>query len=210
MLRSVGLAHPAEIMNEGTVKLISAIIDLLKSLAWPAVTIWVILRFRHQFRELLTRLASLKVGGGEFVFQSPPEKPQAQEKGAVNLQTGADGFLSVVTLRAVVAESGLVERNESVDGELLLFLTPQQHTWLVSTTHQIFILLDDEGTRAEGNIIMTHFERSRTLPLKTSVENGAGVVTFAAQKTGWYYSLHLFPTPSALYTAITRLVRDNR
>jgi hypothetical protein len=108
----------------------------------------------------------------------------------------------------IVAQSTLHEPNETVVGELLIFQTPEQRTWLVATNRKVFVILDDEGTRNDKRIIQAAFDRARTLPLKFDTEKRAEAVKFAAEETWWYYSKHLFPTPKSLTAAVKRLVQE--
>src|ERR1700693_317256 len=195
-------------MDEPTVKFVAALVDLVKALAWPAVAVWLVLRFRVQVSQLLTRLASLKVGGGEFVFQQPSERLPAAvpPTRADELQTGADGFLTIDSLPALVTRPALLDEREPVAGELLIFQTPKQRTWLIATTQHLFVILDDEQTRQKRNLVQTFFSRKQALPLKFGESEGSGIVKFAAEDTWWYYSRQLFPTRDALNRAMRRLV----
>ena len=196
-------------MDDGTSKVISAALDLLGKLAWPGALLIIVFSFRRQVGQLLNRLGSVKVAGSEWVFQTQtadaPKPPEQLKK--TELELGADGFLTVSSIRAAVVESGLTDKDDSISGELLIFQTPKQKTRLLATRKYVFILLDDENTRQQRRLIQTFFERNRTLPLKFDTEDGAGVVKFAAQDTWWYYSLNLFPTRRALTEAVTRLVK---
>jgi hypothetical protein len=196
-------------MDEATTKLVTALIDFAKSLIWPIILLWVIHRFGAQISALLSRLGSLKVAGSEWVFQPPA--PQSEQTPAVPpradaLELGPDGFLTTDSLRAIVSSSELLRSGESVTGELLMFQTPKQRTWLLATQRQVFVLLDDERNRSKKRIIQTRFERARTLPLEVAKEDGTGVVKFAAEDTWWYYSAQLFPKPSVLEAGVKQLV----
>jgi hypothetical protein len=125
------------------------------------------------------------------------------------LEVGPDGFLTASSIRAAVAESGLSDKDDPVTGELLIFQTPNQKTWLVATRKKVFILLDDASTRQASRLIQSVFDRNRTLPLKFDTSEGEGVVKFAAEDDWWYYSLHLFPTTGAMQKAVTRLVKKD-
>ena len=196
-------------MNENTVRVVTALVDLVKALVWPALVVWLVLRFRTQLSELLARMASVKVAGNEFVFQQSPEKLPAVEpksKQTLHLQTGADGFLTLTALRSLVSEFALLEKEEPIRGELLIFQTPRQRTWLIATRQRVFVLLDDERTRRKQRLVQTFFDLKETLPLEFRISGGAGVVKFAAEETWWYYSLNLFATTEALDAAVRRLI----
>lgn len=186
-----------------------ALVQLLGDLAWPAVALYVIYTFRAPLIELLKRLASLKVGDNEFLFQKPTETTVSvlAHRSSPTVELGADSFLTVHSIHSFVADSGLLDEGDEVKKELLIFQTPQQRTWLVSTRNHMFLLLDSEQTRGKLNVVQTFFDKNNTLPLDFTAQNGAGAVKFAAEKTWWYYSLHLFPSTSSLNDAIRRLIQ---
>lgn len=126
-------------MDDSTAKIYSATLEFLGKLAWPIVMLFALYKFRVQFGQLLSRLGSVKVAGSEWVFQTQidnaPEPSKELKK--TKLEVGADGFLNALSIRAAVAESGLLEADESVTGELLIFQTPNQRTWLVATDRHL-------------------------------------------------------------------------
>jgi hypothetical protein len=196
-------------MDDGTSKVILATLDFLGKLAWPGALLFIVFSFRRQVGELLNRLGSLKVAGSEWVFQrqtaDAPEPSNQLKK--TELEVGPDGFLKASSIRAAVAESGLPDKDDPITGELLIFQTPNQKTWLVATKKTVFILLDDASTRQASRLIQSAFDKNRTLPLKFDTSDGEGVVKFAAEDEWWYYSLYLFPTTGALQKEVTRLVK---
>lgn len=192
-------------MTDSDVKLSVALIDLLKALLWPLVVLYLFSRFRVQIVELLSRLGSFKVAGGEFVFQQPSGKARPAER-QVPLKLGPDGFLTINTVHAIVLDFALLEEIEPITGELLFFQTPRQRTWLVATTKRCFIVLDDEKTRQKRNLVQTLFGIEQVLPLDFGISRGSGIVKFAAENTWWFYSRDLFGTSEALTNAVRRLV----
>lgn len=188
----------------------AATLQFLSSLVWPAFLLWLLWRFRRHIEQLLARLASLKVAGSEFVFQAPsdkPEKPSPTAKQAI-LELPANSFVSVSDLRTLVERSGLLKQGETLNGYLLLFQTPAQHTWLLATTESMFVVLDDAGTRRTAELIQTVIPRHKVLPIKIDVEDGAGIVRFEGEDTWWYYSRDLFPTAKSLRESIKTLVQE--
>jgi len=186
-----------------------AILQFLGQLAWPLALLTIIWRFRHPIESLLSRVASIKVGGSEWVFQEPTAtSPTTTKQRSISSTTlGPDGFLTVESLRALVSQSGLLDGPaDEVRKELLIFQTPRQRTWLVATDSSVFIALDDERTRTKWSLIQTVFEKSKALPLSFGEDQGSGMVRFDAEDTWWYYSFHLFPTTSALQEAVGKLI----
>ena len=189
----------------------AATLQFLSSLLWPAILFWLLWRFRKQIEQLLLRLASVKVAGSEFVFQAPSdkaEKPSATAKQAI-LELPPDSFIPVSGIRTIVERSGLLDVGDTVTGHLLLFQTPAQHTWLVATTKSMFVLLDDAGTRRSAELIQTFLPRNEVLPIKTDMEDGAGVVRFRGEDTWWYYGRDLFPSAKSLNDSIKTLLRPS-
>ena len=91
-----------------------------------------------------------------------------------NPKLGADGFLTVDSLRTAVLELTGEDGEETIKSELLIFQTPKQRSW--------------PSTMRRLSIIQTLFPLDRTLPLDFGVSHGAGIVRFAAEDTWWYYS----------------------
>ena len=196
-------------MADAITEITVAVIHLLEKLVWPTVLLIILSRFRLQIRSLLTKLATMKVGGTEFTFQhSVNSPPNNQEIKSVLLNIGPDGFLTTDTLKALVENSSLITSDQHVKSLLQIFQTPEQRTWLVATNDFVFILLDDESTRKGETIIQNFFESEKTLPVKFKEVNGSGIVNFGADKNWWYYSLHLFPTTSSLQEAIHKLIAE--
>ena len=185
-----------------------AIIQLIGQLAWPIALLLVVYRFRKQIERLLSRVASVKVAGSEWVFQEPAAESLAMTSRPASAapEVGPDDFLSAEGVRQAISNSGLVEANEPLERELLIFQTPEQRTWLVVSSNYTFVVLDDRGTRARGNLVQTSFARSKTLPLRFDSDNGAGIVKFAAEPNWWYYSVQLFPSTSRLQSSVEKLV----
>jgi hypothetical protein len=185
-----------------------ALVQLIGQLAWPLALLAVIWRFRNQIQSLLTRVASVKVGGSEWVFQEPssnkPVTISQQARSAPAL--GPDGFVTVEGLHALVSSSGLLVDGDTTKKELVIFQTPRQRTWLLASRTSVYVILDDKRTRRKRSLIQTYFSKDRALPLDFGSGKNAGIVKFAAESTWWYYSLHLFPTTSKLQHAIERLV----
>ena len=196
-------------MNEHTSKVIVAILELIGHLIWPMVFLFLIFKFRKYIEALLTRLGSLKIAGSEWVFQQTTDKEvQTKSESIEKIQIGPDGFYSSEGIRKIVIASNLLENDDTVKQELLIFQTPKQRTWLVATKKYLFVLLDDESTQKINALIQTFFEKSKTLPVQFSIHDKAGTVKFDAEDIWWYYSFNLFPTTNSLKNAIKNLIKD--
>jgi hypothetical protein len=199
-------------MDETSIKFYSATLEFLGTLMWPLMLLFVLLHFHPQIIQLLSRLGSVKVAGSEWVFQPPtPSAPLATKALTQRkLEVSADGFLNAINIHAAVMDSSLLHAGETVTGELLIFQSPRQRTWLVATSKSVFVLLDDEKTRQDLRLIQTCFEKAAAMPLEFNTGDGAGIVKFAAETRWWYYSLSLFPTPDGLKAAVSRLLLSEK
>jgi len=198
-----------DFMDEHTSKVIVAILELIGHLIWPMVFLFLIFKFRKYIEALLTRLGSLKIAGSEWVFQQTTDKEvQTKSESIEKIQIGPDGFYSSEGIRKIVIASNLLENDDTVKQELLIFQTPKQRTWLVATKKYLFVLLDDESTQKINALIQTFFEKSKTLPVQFSIHDNAGTVKFDAEDIWWYYSFNLFPTTNSLKNAIKNLIKD--
>jgi uncharacterized protein YecT (DUF1311 family) len=93
--------------------LLEAIIKFINAIAWPAVIGFVALNFRKEFRSILKRIQSAKVGGAEFSFEQQKEVEEATTKASANL-------LSELSANNQFAISSGSERNVmtgDVDGD---------------------------------------------------------------------------------------------
>lgn len=189
----------------------AATLQFLSSLIWPLFFIWIVFNFRPQFEKLLHRLASIKFPGGEAVFQKPSSKAlQVNEEVSSEISLcGPDGFYTKAGIRELVAKSSQLPSSDEVTGELLMFDTTSQHTWLVATTKKMFILLDDDYTRDSGLVIQSVLNKKKSWPLEFDTEKGEGIVCFGTDDTYWYYSTKVFPVRKDIRNKVKRLL-DNK
>jgi hypothetical protein len=185
-----------------------ALLEFLRSLLWPAVFVWIVIRFRAQVEKLLERLTTVKVAGNEFAFQQPAANaaPPAPTARVEISQIGPDGFFTAEGIRDIVSQSGLLPAGEKAASELLLFDTGHQHTWLVASPSRVMIVLDDEETRALNQLVQVVMDKNNVLPLKFSARDGEGLVSFGSDPTRWYYSFSLFPTSESLERRFKKLL----
>ncbi|WP_233886977.1 hypothetical protein [Paraburkholderia flagellata] len=114
------------------VSLSVAVVQPVGQLARPVSVLALIFRFRVQIETLLNKVATMKLAGAEIIFQEtvdelPPENPSAPTK----MTTGPDGFLTFETLKALMQNSGLLDKGESVKSMLQFFQTAKRRTWLM-------------------------------------------------------------------------------
>ena len=100
-----------------------------------------------------------------------------------------------------------LELNATFKKELLIYENPSQRTWLLTGEMKLYVLLDDTITRSSSTLIQTFFDKSKALPLKFDMDQGTGLVEFAAEEGVWYYSTDLYPTPKDLEAAVVNLLK---
>lgn len=188
-------------------------LEFFKVLVWPIVAIYLIRIFKSEVKELLKqRLINAEILGSKFVFQpAVQEAPFANPKAKVELsQVTSTGFFNSEGIRNIVSQSGLLSSDEEAISELLLFDNVEQHTWIVVSISKVLIVLDDSDTRKSNQLIQMVMSKENTLPLEFRPAGGnAGVVKFGNYKPWWYYSLHIFPTPTTLERDFQELLTCN-
>jgi len=211
----------------GNITVLEAILTFLTAMltpasicVWQMIVIGILIAFRKPITNLLQRLSSVKYGDSEWVFQEadsdvssvekipPTILPDSREDEQSVKIFGVHRFYTDEEIQRIVQGSGLVDKGEKVKGQLLLFQTRKQRTWLVTTNKQLFCLLDDERTRATGKIIQWRMAlgdaypiRAREHPTKTTV----GLLRIGVKKN-WLYSLSLHPDPGELEAEIETMI----
>ena len=187
--------------------IIVPVTSLLNNLVWPMVFVWFIHKFGTQIEQLLARLNKAKVAGNEFDFQSMAVDgaPPAQTKVEVS-QIDARGFISSSGIREAVANSGLLPTGDQVGEPLILFQTAQQQTWIVPSSTQLSLILDDAATRAAARLVQRVMDKKKALPLRFGKDSDSGTVGFGQYQGSWYYTLSLYPTTEHLQQSISRLL----
>lgn len=191
-------------------ELVIAILQFLTALIWPAVFVWLVIRFKNQFEKLLNRLNSADVAGNKFVFQQSSLEAASTPDAKVEIsQIGHDGFFTAEGIRSIVTQAEKIPNGEVAVGQLLIFDNGRQHTWLVSTRSKMVIVLDDENTRARNQLVQRVVEKKNVMPLDFAVkENGATTVGFGGKTTQhWYYSSSLFPSSDQLRDGVENLIK---
>ncbi len=133
------------------------------------------------------------------------EEPQPIE----STPTQQSDLLTIEEIHQEVRASGMLEKDETVASELLLYdnYSPRQHTWLVTTETRVLIVLDDEQTRASNRRIQRAMNKDEILPLSFGPEDECTVGFAEKPNPKWYYSNELFPTQQSLREAIARLIQ---
>ncbi len=120
------------------------------------------------------------------------------------------GFYTEIGLKKLLHEEKEIGDNERILDCLLLFDTPQQHTWLVTTQKRLICILDDEQTRRLRTVVQWKMDVNRIRPESIKAyKSGTGrnVVELGHQYP-WLYSMDLHPTPEKLEKAIRQMIED--
>ena len=192
--------------------------EFFSTLIWQLIVIGVLLFFRRQIGGLLARMAHFKVGDTEVTFQvpvddapvppaAPADAPAAAAHAPKASRSDPDGFLTRSSVLATVQDSGLIGEGESVVEPFLLFRTNKQRTWLVTSTRNLFCILDDENTRASGRTIQWREPLERLTSVGTRSYREAVGRLDIGPRSGWLYSTSLHPSPSALTADVEALIR---
>jgi hypothetical protein len=118
----------------------------------------------------------------------------------------AAGFYTPEGLTETVNSSGLVEAYEHVLHWFLLFSTSKQHTWLLTTCHQVFCVLDDADTRSSGELIQWHLPLAEARPVTARLSARGNPVVDLGSKRNWLYSSRLHAEGADLEKKITRML----
>ncbi len=202
---------------EALLTFFTALLTPASTCIWQIIVIGTLFGFRKQISSLLQRISKVKFKDSEISFQPEErdaptvltEKNLPRSKDAVKL-FGMTDFYTVEQIREIVRTSGLVDvdNKERIKAQLLLFRTPRQKTWLVTTNKQLFCLLDDDKTRATRRIIQWYMPLQNAFPIvakehpsKTTV----GLLRIDGRKN-WLYSLSLHPDPVRLEKDIETMI----
>jgi hypothetical protein len=185
----------------------AAWLTFASALVWQATLIYVLLTYRRPIGSLFEKLSRLKVAGFEGEFQAQVSDKPISTQGIVEIKSiDADGFLTQDGVKQIVESSGLLQHGEVVKSTLLLFRTPRQRTWLVSTGRNVFCVLDDARTKSKSTLIQWKQSVDSINRVKAyRAENGSPVVDISDHE-GWLYSPTLHPDPKALENQIRSML----
>ena len=180
-------------------------LSFLSTLIWQLIIIFLLVVYGRTVGALLTRLLRVKFAGFEGEFQV--ESPQAlQSHAAVEVKTlGIDGFLTKAGIEELISKSGLLQSDEKTKDSLLIFETPSQRTWLVSTGKNLFCVLDDASTRESGNLIQWK-EMTAAIKRVAAWKEGKRYAVDIGKHGCWLYSPNLHTDPEGLKEQLSNLL----
>lgn len=117
-------------------------------------------------------------------------------------------FYTEKGLEKYLIDEKVIGDEERIIQSLLLYETPQQHTWLVTTEKYLICLLDEEWTQKYRTVIQWKMD-IHSFPLEKikayQIKNGTNVVELGRQAP-YLYSEKLYSKPKELEEAIRRLI----
>jgi hypothetical protein len=110
------------------------------TLIWQAIVLVALIFFRNEIQALIRRLGRFKHGETELAFQEPTSDLQepSEAVGKALEVRDEEGFFTRNGIESLVAEASNLEADEHPLETMLVFRTPKQQTWLVSTRRQVF------------------------------------------------------------------------
>lgn len=188
-----------------------AILPFVSTLIWQILVVATIVIFRKELARLLKNIGSIRFGDTEVKFQDPSEESETAseyEQPSPPLSYDREGFLTLKATEQLVSTSRFVEPGESVIEALLTYRTKRQHTWLVTTNRQLFIILDDEDTRTSQRLIQIKRDLSGLGKAETRSESDrSGIFKFASTNY-WYYSKGQLGDEKVAATRLDRLIEE--
>ncbi len=194
---------------EAWLEIVKVLLNCIPTLVWQIIVVGIVLCFREQIAELFDRIASLKVGQAELTLQ--PVSPEATSPGgeadAEIAILGSEGFFTKEGIVQLIENSGLIVHDEHVVGQLLLFYTKKQRTWLVATNRYLFCILDDDKTKATGKLIQWRISLDKAHPIEVRAHKAKVGLVSIGERRNWLYSRRLHPTTDGLKQEIKRLLK---
>ena len=185
-------------------------LSFLSTLIWQAIVFSAFFFFRMELKTLMARLASLKHGDTQLVFQQNSSEGLAPSKEiaeALEIRDEA-GFFTEKGIKGLVEHSPELTAGEKIANALLVFATETQQTWLVSTNRYVYFVLDDENTRADQRLIRMKRQLSESRPIRIRKKRSILTGAFALGKEPyWLFSTELLGHESAAKAELERFLK---
>jgi hypothetical protein len=131
------------------------------------------------------------------ILEILPKITAIKERMVEEIKTkGEEKFISSRGIEELVQRSNYFGDSENIRNTILVFSTPQQHTWLIATNQQIFFVLDDEDTRSSQRLIQYRLPLQAALPVTTKQDTREVGVFQLGASDWWYYSMDILGNPS--------------
>lgn len=186
-------------------------LGFIASLVWPATIVLGLSMFRIQISKFIDRATNVKFAWGEFTaiqsaVSDAKESPPAKKADVIN--TGNGACLTETGVRTAIRESGDFVPNDEIYRTMRIFSTLTQTTWLVFSKSKIFLVLDDETTRASGRLVQWVLPRDQNLTIVARPRSpGLGLLDIGPRKN-WLYSTNLFATAEYLQVEVSNAIKE--
>ena len=117
-------------------------------------------------------------------------------------------FLQEKDLARLLGEASFMGAEDALQENLLIYQTPRQQTWLITTQEWLVCLLDDEKNREAAKTIQWNMKLEDAQPITASPKSNypnSGLLHIGSRKN-WYYSLKLYPQAGELVKQIEAMV----
>jgi len=118
------------------------------------------------------------------------------------------GFYSEESFEYILATSGLLNFDEIILDNILLFKTKKQQTWLIITNKQIICVLDDENTRKGDELIQWTQPLDGANPVRVYISSNGNPVFDIGTVERWLYSKTLHPDPIELEKKLKSMIQN--
>jgi hypothetical protein len=135
-------------------------------------------------------------------------RQKIEEAAAKRARTGARFFNSSEIRAQIMSDTNMPKTDLVIDVKLV-FSTEKQRTWIASSLHHVYCVLDDEKTRLRDRLIQWHdpLNPEPRVAIRDSTTNQA--VFDINQRRNWLYSTDLHPNEEALKQTLKRLASPN-
>jgi hypothetical protein len=164
--------------------------------------------FVREGSEPPARTAASSVAGETEDMESLPATPKWASVGPppASQVVTSQNFLSEPKIREIVTASLNIRHREHVLETLLLFKTRVQQTWIVTTSVQMFCVLDDTRKRPTGRLIQWRRPLDAIDSVRARAHRpGAGLIDIGP-KRNWLYSKRLHPVAARLEEAVQAMI----
>jgi len=121
-------------------------------------------------------------------------------------------FLTSHGVCELIEHSPQTDPGEVVVGQVNIFRTKKQRTWLAATKTSLFCVLDGDKTRERNRLIQWRMALEDVQPIRARERSEAKLTGLLdiGRRRNWLYSRRLFPQPRALEKALEDLVEKAR
>jgi hypothetical protein len=147
-----------------------------------------------------------KLGGQYVQFAEDLDQANNDDSNSSITDSREESFFTSKEIREIVENSQFITLGEKIVEVMLVFKPKKQRTWLVSTSKQVFFLLDDENTRASQKIIQYQQKLTDSFPINTQNKSGSSGIFQLGKSAFWYYSIDLLGEPQQAQLKLQKFI----